>query len=193
MKLFESLQVLLTCNHRITEMYNNGRNESVPTPESLIGGRNWKGVGTDIARFDLYMMQLNGTSIADHNKQAFISRRLKVVPNRFKIFLYTAEQLINDNEQETKKIRDDLQSFLELKHSIPPFSTINKNHLKDWPESFDICEDKYKKLRSILISQGTKARDWIVKEFVFAKNVFVGDSDHFLYHLKQWSIDPCDL
>ena len=123
-------------------MYDNGWNHTVPRPESLVGGRSWKGVGTDIARFDLYMMQLNGTSIKVHHRRDFISRRLKVVPNRFKIFLYTTEQLISDDEQKTKRIRDDLQAFLELQKPIPPFSTINKNHRNDWPESFNICEEK---------------------------------------------------
>ena len=39
--------------HRVTEMYDRGDREEVPSPNDLVGSNKWRDVSTDLARYEL--------------------------------------------------------------------------------------------------------------------------------------------
>jgi hypothetical protein len=51
-------------NYRITEMYNIGDIEPVPSPNELVGNNKWRDVSTDLARYELSLMQLGKTPMS---------------------------------------------------------------------------------------------------------------------------------
>ena len=39
--------------YRVTEMYDRGDREEVPSPNDLVGSNKWRDVSTDLARYEL--------------------------------------------------------------------------------------------------------------------------------------------
>lgn len=184
-------------NYRVTEMYNKGKMEKVPPPEKLIGGKNWKNVSTELARFEYSLMQLGKTSLSQIELNQLTQKGLSVMktnqPNNhsMKIFLYSIEQLDDPNEDTSKQFRASMQQFLGLQHPMEPFSHENTNRVKQHPENIDICHKKYTKLRRILITHARETQRWILNKFVRSEGVFVGGREQFNEALARWSIDPC--
>jgi hypothetical protein len=182
-------------NYRVTEIYDLNLTQTIPPPESLIGKKDWKGVSTDMARFDLYLKQLGKTNMTTDQMSEFIDRpHMAVRPNSFKVFLYSLDQMKDKDEKRTSDLRKDLQQFLKLRAPLPEFGHENLNNFVGetaHAETIDICEERYDGLRKVLVEQGGKMEQWIRKEFLKSSDVVVANEMHFLETIRNWGTDPC--
>jgi hypothetical protein len=183
-------------NYRITEIYDhNLPMDHIPPIESLVGKHEWRGVSTDSARFELYLMQLGKTNMSVADFTELKGRPyLAVKPNYFKIFLYTISQMEDELAERKENFRDQMRKFLGLKKPLPVIARANKNMFvgkKAHKETIDICESKYDDLRALLVEQGKETQRWIRDEFIQSPDVVVGNKDHFLAMIDTWSHDPC--
>jgi len=55
----------------------------------------------------------------------------------------------------------------------------------------DICEDRYRMLRSELMKNAREASEWIRTYFLVHPDVTVSCPEHFVELLKKWMTDPC--
>jgi len=171
-------------------------NQTIPLAETLVGNKIWNGVSTEAARFEILLMQLGKTdsTVTDLDQMAKRTHA-PVATSRFRIFLYSLEQLGDSDDSRAKDFRYEMQNFMGLKTSIPPFGQNNINHAvgkKAHPETLDICKAKYRGLRSKLIAQGLKTRKWIRNQFIVSEDVTVGGKEYFLELMDAWGIDPCE-
>ena len=181
-------------NYRVTEMHDKKVVIKPPPPENLIGSNNWKGVSTDGARFELGLMQLGKIELEHKDLMTLAKAGRRIFPSKFKVFLYSIEQLEDDNEARSKAFRYDLQKFLGLKNEIESIPRSNVNHFvgeSKHPETVNICEAMYEKLRSILVKGGIKTNRWIRSEFIHHMDVTIGGKNHFLRLIDTWESDPC--
>eukprot|EP00586_Coscinodiscus_wailesii_P012537 CAMPEP_0172512836 /NCGR_PEP_ID=MMETSP1066-20121228/247604_1 /TAXON_ID=671091 /ORGANISM="Coscinodiscus wailesii, Strain CCMP2513" /LENGTH=399 /DNA_ID=CAMNT_0013292813 /DNA_START=274 /DNA_END=1473 /DNA_ORIENTATION=+ len=178
-------------NYRISEMYNKNKIVKVPPPETLIGSRSWKHVSTDLARFELSLMQLGKVSLSTRDLKRMASKKLEVAPTPFKVFIYSVEQLDDDNEKRAERFRAEMQDFLGLIDPIPPFSHENINRNTKHTEHMNICDERYGDLRKLLSSQGNVTQRWIREKFIESKDVFVGGQTYFNQLIQKWGDDPC--
>lgn len=188
-------------NYRISELHN--RNESladIPLIESLTGlQKQWKGVSTDITRYEWFLMQLGKTNMTTEDLGKYTNntwKALRVVPNNIRLFLYTMEQLDEDPEdlqsvEMSRKFRLTLQEYLGLKSSIPTVPRTNVNFREVHPESIQICDDQYDSLREGLVRHAAVTVDWILNEFLASPDVVVANREHFAEILSTWKKDPC--
>lgn len=133
------------------------------------------------------------TEVLDMLSNELDSYELRLSPNPLKVFIYTIEQLEDTN---TKRLQfeKDIQSFLNLQH-LKHFASETKENVNDssYPESINICDSEYKRIRRKLIRQGTKSSEWIREKFIKSKDVTVSHVSYFESMLKTWSEDPCDM
>jgi hypothetical protein len=170
-------------NYRVMEFHQNKLKTRIPPPESLIGSHEWARVSTETARFEKVLKKLGKTNSDGES-----------LPTPFKVFLYTLEQMEDENEERGQQLRETLGSFLELQHQIQPLHAANINHFvgkKALDETIDICDTKYNHLRSVLVKNGRKSQRWIREEFLQSPDVTVANAEHFNEILKQWAFDPC--
>ena len=78
-----------------------------------------------------------------------------------------------------------------------PEPTLTPNHFgatstKSFPETIDICNEKYNELRRQLLMDGRRSADWVLGEFVASPDVSVVNREHFVQSVQSWKIDPCD-
>lgn len=181
-------------NYRITEMHNNNNVVNVPPPEYLVGNRSWKSVSTDLAQFELYLMQLGKTSLSNRELVRMASKGLSVSrPLRdFRVFVYDVGQLDDGDETRAATFREDLRRFLGLTHPIAPFTRENSNRAAHYPEHMDICDARFDTLRDLLLAQAKETQRWIRERFVVeSDDVIAGGRSHFLELISQWNRDPC--
>jgi len=183
-------------NYRVTEIYDHKRSaDSIPPLESLVGKKQWNGVSTESARFELFLMQLGKTDMSINDFESMYERpHLAVKPNKFKIFLYTLSQMEDTTKERKESFREQLRQFLGLQNPLPEVPQENRNPFvgkKAHNETIDICDSKYDAVRAMLVEQGEKTQKWIREEFMMSPDVVVGNRDHFLAMLDTWSHDPC--
>jgi hypothetical protein len=169
-------------NYRVLMVHQKKLKGPIPSPESLIGSNDWVRVSTDTARFEKTLKMLGKASSDDSP------------PTPFRVFLYTLEQMEDENENRERKWRETLGSFLELKHQIQPLQAANVNAFqgeKGFDETINICDTKYDNLRSVLVENGRESQRWIVEEFLQNPDVTVANAEHFGEILVQWGLDPC--
>eukprot|EP00559_Dactyliosolen_fragilissimus_P008348 CAMPEP_0184862464 /NCGR_PEP_ID=MMETSP0580-20130426/6921_1 /TAXON_ID=1118495 /ORGANISM="Dactyliosolen fragilissimus" /LENGTH=421 /DNA_ID=CAMNT_0027360341 /DNA_START=196 /DNA_END=1461 /DNA_ORIENTATION=- len=170
-------------NYMINEQYENGNtNFDIPPPESLTPENNkqWGHLDTDLIRYEIYLKTLlNLHEGMDPKEQS---------PQ---IFMYSMEQLDpNSDPFHSKKFRSDLQCFLGTKSPFEPIDMENKV----WdsrPEHMNICDDKFKQFREIILTNAKESQRWILDEFLGSKDIGVGDEPHFRELVSQWTEDPC--
>ncbi|KAL3775095.1 hypothetical protein ACHAWO_000775 [Cyclotella atomus] len=176
-------------NYRITEMYNIGDIEPVPSPNELVGNNKWRDVSTDLARYELSLMQLGKTPMSPIDLNDLATHKKRLTPTRYKIFLYSIEQLEDSNEERSAIFRADLQRFLRLEQPFPPFRKENVNRIVN-PETINICDEQYAQLRSLLVNQGKKTMNWM-QEFLLSEDVVVSSKEYFRSLVQSWGEDPC--
>jgi len=182
-------------NYRITEHYTKNWKEAIPSIDSLVGLTDWRGVSTDSARFELFLMQLGKTNMSTTDLSQLVGRpHMGVQPNNFKIFLYTLEQMDDPDENRAGGFRNELSTFLGLKQPLKPMGHENINHFIDqaaYGETINICSPNFKPLRDLLITQGLQSSNWIREAFLLSEDVAVANRDHFNLLLQNWGSDPC--
>lgn len=188
-------------NYRVRQSYEqNWTSSSIPSPHDLQhGSTQWRGVSTTAAKFDIQLKQLAKVSMTKNEVLDMLSNELdsyelRLSPNPLKVFIYTIEQLEDTNTQRRLQFEKDIQSFLNLQHPLKHFASETKENVNNssYPESINICDSEYKRIRKKLIRQGTKSSEWIREKFIKSKDVTVSDVSYFESMLKTWSEDPCD-
>lgn len=58
------------------------------------------------------------------------------------------------------------------------------------PETINICDERFRELRTILIRQGNNTMKWM-KAFIQSDDVFVGGKEYFESLIQKWGDDPC--
>ncbi len=187
------------CFRRVLELYNKNLNgtESIPDPNTLNARKKWKGVTTSLTRFDLFLKQLGKVSLSAEDMYDMIKTngmwKKRLSSNKFKVFIYTVEQLRDKNATRQAQFASDLQRFLRLKTPFPDFDTLPKSNSNKviHPEYMDICDAKFDRLRKTLLKNGKIASNWIRNYFILAEDVVVSDADYFRSVLMTWKKDPC--
>ena len=185
-------------NYRITAMYDNGvadANKPIPPLEIVLDSPvPWQDVSLDTVRFEFYLVQFAKTAIQLELLQELQTQDwLAIKPNKFQIFLYTIDQLEDDNEQRQASFRMELERFLGLSKPLPAFGRENVNRFvgeKAHPETMDICQDQYKGVRHRVLENAKKSQAYI-RDFVKSVDVTVANQQHFLATIDSWSRDPC--
>lgn len=182
-------------NYRITEIYDKNSTETIPTLESMVGQKEWKGVSSDLARFDLYLKQLGKTNMSMPELQDFVGRpHMAVRPNTFKVFLYSLDQMKDKDEKRSRAFREEVRNFLQLDSPLPPFGHENINNFVGeyaHPETVDICDSRYDGVRDVLVGHGRTMERWVRKEFIKSADVTVANEKHFLETIRSYGSDPC--
>lgn len=181
-------------NYRITELYDKNLKAPIPPIETLTGGNEWRGVTTRNARFDVFLLQLGKTNMTTMELEELKSvPQMAVVPNSFKVFLYSLEQMEDANTTRKQNFQRELESFLDLKHPM----SIGHENLNNFvgqnahKETIEICDSKYEELRSELVSRGRESQLWLRDKFLKSPDVTVANRDHFIQILQAWESDPC--
>ena len=117
----------------------------------------------------------------------------RVSINPYKIFIYTSDQLSDNNDTRQYTFGHDLKEFLRLDTPLIDLRSARKINANTqiYPEYIDICEQKYTKIRKSLLKSGRKASDWILNKFIKSNDVFVSNVDYFQASLRTWGTDPC--
>jgi len=124
----------------------------------------------------------------------------QISPNPFKVFIYTVGQLQDKNATRDAQFRLDLQEFLGLKTPIIGFNEeaktneVAKSNVRNstiYPEHMDICEPRYKRIRSQLLKHGKETSRWINDKFTESSDVVVSSKDYFASVVSTWGDDPC--
>lgn len=169
-------------NYRVMDVHLGKLEGPIPSAESLIGSNDWIRVSTDYARYEEVLMKLGKTKASQEPKSPF------------KIFLYTLEQMEDEDDARRAKLREALGDFLNLEKKIEPLTAVNVNKLvgkKGFDETIDICDSKHDELRGVLVENGKKTQKWILEEFLESPDVNIANEDHFRDIVSQWGTDPC--
>jgi len=187
-------------NYRVRQSYEQNWTSSIPSPHDLHGKTQWRGISTTAAKFDIQLKQLAKVSMTKNEVLDMLSNELdsyelRISTNPLKVFIYTIEQLEDTNTKRRLQFEKDIQSFLNLQDPLNHFASETKENVNDssYPESINICDSEYKRIRKKLIRQGTKSSEWIREKFIKSKDVTVSDVSYFESMLKTWSEDPCDF
>jgi len=125
--------------------------------------------------------------------------------NRGRLFLIEIGQFDNRvNQTMADDVASDLESFLGLDEGDLPRALHRNGDKKpkpvyEYPEDrkdrvLDICLEKYKPLRQVLLNTSRQASEWIMKYLLHPSNrdkVVVSNIDIFERMLNEWKIDPC--
>lgn len=126
--------------------------------------------------------------------------------NTGKLFLIEIGQLDNwANQSMADDVNTDLEDFLGLEYGDLPRAPSKPGDgprpriVYNYPEGreelkLDICLERYKPLREILLESSRKASRWILEYLLHPSNrdvVRVSNMDIFERMLKGWNIDPC--
>ncbi len=196
---FESLY-----NYRIWQKHDKKRFKMIPTVQYLHNNRtDWLGLSTGAARFDLYLKQLHKVSLSTDELQ-HMTRIQKVngVMNStahherhpMKVFLYTMEQIKDNNTQRLLHFQHALQQFLDLDTPLQDLASEEKVNVNNFNRSqmINICDEQYKDIRNTLVWQGKHASEWIRNKFMKSKDVVVSDVGFMNAGMERWGVDPCE-
>lgn len=164
-------------------------------------------VCTDAVRFHCQLALLGKVNITSGNRhheryfsssgcleEILRSNKYEYTPNP--VFLYEGNQLFDDtNPQRRDTLRVDLNRFLDLKYDFPDSLKVNKTHhynrKKETSLLINICQDRYKELRSVLMTISRDASLWIRTHFLTSNDVTVSSREYFESLMEKWMIDPC--
>lgn len=185
-------------NYRVWEHYELNLTETIPYPSELTNGdKHWRVVSTALAKFEVYLQQLDKVPLSPSEKNDMLNGDKfwpkRMTPNPYKVFIYIDEQLKDRNSTRRVEFQRDLQKFLRLRTPMLDFGKMPKaNANTDWyPDYIDICERRYSSIRNELLQQAKKTSHWIRNKFIESDDVVVSGKDLFLSSLSSWNEDPC--
>jgi len=186
-------------NYRVQKNYQHHLNATIPSPHDLtMPTVHWRDVSTFYAKFEIYLMQLAKVNIDMEELTEMLSAgRLwpkRISPNKFKVFIYEAEQLHDKNEARQRQFQLDLQEFLRLETPLIDFNkvaAVNSGKSTQYREHMDICDPRYADIRRLLLEQGRRTSQWINQKFIASRDVVVSNQEHFSSILASWGSDPC--
>lgn len=185
-------------NGLVDEIYEGMIDEEIPAFEEVMSSKiPWKDLSFDATRYELFLMQFAKTTLTPAEMGELVgheSYEIAIRPNNFGIFLYSDDQLQDEDMSRSSSFRSDLQGYLNLSDPISSFSRENVKSLvgsDDYAESISICDKKYSELRLELVSQGKKTAKWLTERFMQSHDVKVANQDHFIELVSSWGEDPC--
>ena len=153
-----------------------------------------RGVCANLARYHDHLSLMGKTNISDPAEDSLLwsGRRQRLAsraPIHNQVFLYEVSQLGDNNISRLEIFLHDLQHYLSLRD---PFILPSRQQQFDYRKDlFNICDDKYFKLRETLVQNGKEASTWIQDYFMNHPEVTVSSPDHFRELLDRWQVDPC--
>lgn len=185
-------------NGLVSEIYEDMLDEEIPSFDEVISSdMPWKGLSLDASRYELFLMQFAKTALTPKEMGELVGHEgydVAIRPNHFKVFLYSADQLEDDNKRRSSDFRGELQNYLNLSAPIKAFGHENVNHFvgsNGYAETINICDTNYRDLRKELVVQGKKTAKWLTEKFIESNEVTVANKDHLIQTLKSWGEDPC--
>lgn len=179
----------------------------MPPADKLIGKcrTGWNSVCTYRANFQIFLSNLGKTNMTvDLNEQQYVDeafrKNLDPIPTARRVFLYEVSQLSDPDEGRALQFRTDLQNYLHLKEPIDPFiwykpgfKNTNERNLDQVNSiKIDICDERYDKLRDVLMHHALQASQWIRNYFLRADGVVVSSKEYLDNTLlNSWEHDPC--
>ena len=179
-------------------------NNEMPPPNNLIGGFevNVGQIHTDFARYERYFMQFGKIDLT-LEELGILSTNLKPhgsllsIPNE--IFLYSLEQIEDDNSTRADVFWNDLKTFMNLDQTITSgmFPKVNAapkvNVTESGKKLINICDDAYKETHRVLSENAKVTADWFRSRLFDEKrnDLVIGGRDHFFSVLETWKQDPC--
>ena len=113
-----------------------------------------------------------------------------------KVLLYTIEEIKDSNTTRRLHFQHTFQQFLNLDtplhQDLATQDHVNVNNFQHI-ENIDICDEKYKEIRNILVWQGRHASEWIRNRFMKSEDVVVSDVEFMNEVFMQWGDDPCEV
>jgi len=180
-------------NYRLLEAHIKNRPDKPSLFEIWKSNLNWWDVSKDAPRYEMFLSQFGKTSVSlGQLKEWFVERpMLAVKPNKFKIFLYSIEQI--EDPVESKLLRTDLQRFLGLTQPIDEFGHENRiaSNANQITKHIDICSPEYSHIRKDIINNAPATVAWM-HEFLESPDVIVSDRQKLLKSINSWSTDPCE-
>ncbi|KAL7557593.1 hypothetical protein ACA910_011826 [Epithemia clementina (nom. ined.)] len=180
-------------NYRVLEAQTKNRPDIPSLYDIWERNQNWWDISPDAPRYELFLSQFGKTEMSlDQLRDWMIERpMLAVKPNRFRIFLYTLEQVEDVSQGEL--FRRDLQSFLGLSEEIQPFGHENKisNIAGEFKDSIDICSVEYNNIRSNVLQHALTTVQWMHK-FLESPDVVVSNRTFLMKQINDWTKDPCE-
>ena len=180
-------------NYRVLEAHVKNRPDIPSLFDIWERKLNWWDISPDTTRYELFLSQFGKTEMSlDQLQNWFVERpTLAVKPNRFRIFLYTLEQMEDVSNNDT--FRRDLQNFLGLSEEVQHFGHENKiSSLADqYKETIDICSAEYSSLRSVAIQNAVTTVQWM-RKFLQSPDVVVSNRAVVEKQIETWTRDPCE-
>ena len=212
--LFPQTKIFIGVRHPVRwfESFYNFRTQnlnSMPHANTLIGPctKGKKGLCTNRGLFHLFLSKLGKTNMTSPLEKKMMDRHKKMFRNgppttNFfpnKVFLFTTDQLGDENETRTDIFRKDVKEFVGFRQEMPPL--VHHKPGKKWDNAtqvekdsrkIDICDQQYKKLREVLMDTSREASVWIRNYFITSEDVTVSSPEYFDQILESWMYDPCD-
>lgn len=119
--------------------------------------------------------------------------RLLAIPN--KIFVFTVEQLSDDNRTRSDLFLSDLSSFMNLEtRATSDMMTHSNAHIASGENDsiINICDHDHIKVREVLLRNAKPTMEWILNRLTKASDVTLGGKDYFLSIVQTWATDPCE-
>mmetsp|Transcript_3037 Transcript_3037/g.8589 ORF Transcript_3037/g.8589 Transcript_3037/m.8589 type:complete len:484 (+) Transcript_3037:233-1684(+) len=179
-------------NYRLVEAQKLDRLDQPSLSEIWDSNLNWWDVSPDAPRYEMFLAQFGKLSVSlDELKEWYVERpMLAVKPNKFKIFVYSIEQI--QDPVQSAALRKDLQSFLGLSKPIRKFGHENKldPNVKKIPNHIDICSSEYSLIRQDILHHAQDTVAWM-HEFLKSPDVVVTNRQSLIDSINKWTTDPC--
>ena len=182
-------------NSHVAEMTMQGLEKEIPSFETVLDKRTpWKGVSMESSRFELFLMQMGKAVMTTGELDEFVhvNYDLAITPTESSVFLYTDEQLSDNDEKRSQSFGSELQSYLGLRDPIAPFwDDEDERGIAAFSRSINICDEQWAVYRAKLVEQGERTARWVRESFLEGEGVVVANKEHFIHSLESWGVDPC--
>ena len=187
------LQVQSFYNYRITELYDKKVWwKDIRRLEDIIFSPSqtpWKDMSSQSHKFHLQLQNLmeleRSRTMASHPQEHTAT-----------IFLYTVDQIQDEDDDRALSFRQDLSRFLGLSEQIAPFGKENVNRFVLGPqkhkEIIDICQPEFDRVRGQLMRDSVEVANWIQQNIPSSTLITLSNPDFVFENLERWKTDPCD-
>ena len=203
---FESLHNFRIQNHN----EGNWNRSHIATAFDRIGPcTGYAGDGcTEHAHFALWLYRLGKTSSLPETETERKLREAnplgapkgKPIPMQNEIFLTEMTQFADKDLTRQERLKSDLKSFLGVTKDFNSTAP-HKKPGKTWkPEiqavrdsfKINICEEKFKPVRDVLMQGARETSIWIRESFIKAPGVHISSPEFFEQAMLNWMNDPCE-